>query len=133
MKTKIIKLRVRYSETDQMQFVHHSNYAKYFEIARIEWLRSSGISYKEMETEGIMLPVVSLSSEFKKPAKYDDVLTIETSVEQKPTAKIIFVYQIYNQEKELITTGSSTLVFVDMKKNKPIRCPDHILETIINQ
>lgn len=80
-----------------------------------------------------MLPVVSLSSEFKKPAKYDDVLTIETSVEQKPTAKIIFVYQIYNQGKELITTGSSTLVFVDMKKNKPIRCPDHILETIINQ
>jgi acyl-CoA thioester hydrolase len=133
MKTKIIKLRVRYSETDQMQFVHHSNYAKYFEIARIEWLRSSGISYKEMETEGIMLPVVSLSSEFKKPAKYDDVLTIETSVEQKPTAKIIFVYQIYNQGKELITTGSSTLVFVDMKKNKPIRCPDHILETILNQ
>lgn len=133
MKSKKITLRVRYSETDQMQYVHHSNYAKYFEIARIEWLRSAGVSYKEMEEQGVMLPVVSLSTEFKKPAKYDDVLTIETAIKQTPTAKIIFTYKISNQEDELLTTGESTLVFVDMKKNRPIKCPKNILEIILNQ
>ena len=133
MKPKKTELRVRYSETDQMQYVHHSNYAKYFEIARIEWLRKSGISYKEMEEQGIMLPVVNLLTEFKKPAKYDDVLTIKTAIKQIPTAKIIFTYEIYNQNDELLTTGESTLVFVDMKKNRPIKCPENILEIILKQ
>ena len=133
MKPKIIELRVRYSETDQMQYVHHSNYAKYFEIARIEWLREAGISYKEMEEQGIMLPVVNLLTEFKKPAKYDDVLTIKTSIKQIPTAKIIFTYEIYNQKGELLTTGESTLVFVDMKKNRPMKCPENILDIILKQ
>ena len=130
---KKIELRVRYSETDQMQYVHHSNYAKYFEIARIEWLREAGISYKEMEEKGIMLPVVNLLTEFKKPAKYDDVLTIKTAIKQIPTAKIIFTYKIYNQKDELLTTGESTLVFVDMKKNRPIKCPENILDIILKQ
>ncbi|MGY5356202.1 acyl-CoA thioesterase [Wenyingzhuangia sp. IMCC45467] len=133
MITKKTELRVRYSETDQMQYVHHSNYAKYFEIARIEWLREAGISYKEMEEQGVMLPVVNLITEFKKPAKYDDVLTIKTAIKQVPTAKIIFSYEIYNQNEELLTTGESTLVFVDMKKNRPIKCPENILEIILNQ
>ncbi|ANW96142.1 thioesterase [Wenyingzhuangia fucanilytica] len=133
MITKKTELRVRYSETDQMQYVHHSNYAKYFEIARIEWLREAGISYKEMEEQGVMLPVVNLITEFKKPAKYDDVLTIKTAIKQIPTAKIIFTYKIYNQNEELLTTGESTLVFVDMKKNRPIKCPENILEIILNQ
>ncbi|WP_420896128.1 acyl-CoA thioesterase [Wenyingzhuangia gilva] len=131
MKPKTTELRVRYSETDQMQYVHHSNYAKYFEIARIEWLREAGISYKEMEEQGIMLPVVSLLTEFKKPAKYDDVLTIKTEIKQIPTAKIIFTYEIYNQKDELLTTGESTLVFVDMKKNRPMKCPENILAIIL--
>lgn len=133
MKSKKINLRVRYSETDQMQYVHHSNYAKYFEIARIEWLRDAGISYKEMEQQGVMLPVVNLITQFKKPAKYDDVLTIETTIKQIPTAKIIFTYNIYNQEQDLLTTGESTLVFVDMKKNRPMKCPENLLEIILTQ
>lgn len=132
MKSKKIKIRVRYSETDQMQYVHHSNYAKYFEIARIEWLREAGISYKEMEQQGIMLPVVSLSTEFKKPAKYDDVLTLTTEIKQTPSVKIIFSYKVHNQENELLTTGESTLVFVDMKKNRPMKCPEHILNILLN-
>ena len=133
MITKNFTLRVQYSETDQMQYVHHSNYAKYFETARIEWLRDSGISYKDMEAQGIMLPVVSLITEFKNPAKYDDLLTIKTAIKQIPTAKIVFTYKIYNQDNKLLTIGESTLVFVDMKKNRPIKCPENILTIILNQ
>ena len=77
--------------------------------------------------------LVSLTTEFKKPARYDDVLTIETAIKQIPTAKIIFTYQVYNQVEELLTTGESTLVFVDMKKNRPIKCPKNILDIILNQ
>lgn len=132
MTSKKIEFRVKYYETDQMQYAHHSNYAKYFETARIEWLRSAGVSYKSMEEGGIMLPVINLNTNFKKPAKYDDLLTIETSLKEEPNVKITFVYKVYNEAKELLTTGESTLVFVDMKKNKPIRCPEFILKAILN-
>lgn len=131
MKSKKINFRVKYYETDQMQYAHHSNYAKYFETARIEWLRSAGVSYKSMEEDGIMLPVINLNTNFKKPAKYDDLLTIETSLKEVPNVKITFIYKVYNEANELLTTGESTLVFVDMKKNKPIRCPESILKTIL--
>lgn len=131
MTHKNYTFRVKYHETDKMQYAHHSNYAKYFETARIEWLRSSGISYKEMEDEGVMLPVVNLNTTFKKPAKYDDLLTVKTGVKQVPNVKIIFTYEVHNQHNELLTTGESTLVFVDMKKNKPIRCPKNILDAIL--
>lgn len=131
MKTKNYTFRVKYYETDKMQYVHHSNYAKYFETARIEWLRESGISYKNMENEGVMLPVVNLNINFKKPAKYDDLLTVKTAIKQVPDVKIIFTYEVRNQHNELLTTGESTLVFVDMKKNKPIRCPKPILGCIL--
>lgn len=133
MINKNYTFRVKYYETDKMQYVHHSNYAKYFETARIEWLREAGISYKSMEDQGVMLPVVNLNTNFKKPAKYDDILTIKTAIKQVPDVKIIFTYKVYNQEDELLTTGESTLVFVDMKKNKPIRCPESILKTILAQ
>lgn len=130
MNTKKNSFRVQYYETDQMQYSHHSNYAKYFETARIEYLRASGISYKSMEEQGIMLPVVNLNIDFKKPAKYDDLLTIETCIKEKPGVKITFVYAVFNEAQELLTKGESTLVFVDMKKNKPMRCPENILNAI---
>lgn len=131
MFTSKINVRVQYYETDQMQYAHHSNYAKYFETARIEHLRCLEISYKSMEEDGIMLPVVNLNIDFKKPAKYDDLLTIETFIKEKPGVKIIFCYAVYNEAKQLLTTGESTLVFVDIKKNKPIRCPEPILKVIL--
>ncbi|NJB83301.1 acyl-CoA thioesterase [Wenyingzhuangia aestuarii] len=132
MISKNYSFRVKYYETDKMQYVHHSNYAKYFETARIEWLRHANISYKDMEDQGVMLPVVNLNTNFKKPAKYDDLLTIKTAIKQVPDVKIIFTYEVYNQDDELLTTGESTLVFVDMKKNRPIRCPENILKAILN-
>ncbi len=123
-------IRVRYGETDQMGVVYHGNYAQYFEIGRIEWLNNIGISYKKMEEEGIMLPVVSLSTQFKKPALFDDELTITTVLKKSPTAKIEFTYEIHNQNNELLSSGDTVLVFVSMKTNRPIKCPEYILNLI---
>lgn len=133
MNQKIYTHRIKYYETDKMQYVHHSNYAKFFESARVEWLRDAGISYKEMEDNNIMLPVVNLNIDFKKPALYDDLLTIKTSIKEAPKVKIIFEYEVYNQHQILLCKGTSTLVFVDMIKNKPIACPQPILEAINKQ
>ena len=130
MKKFSTNIRVRYGETDQMGVVYHGNYASYFEIARTEWLRNLGITYKELENKGIMLPVISLFFNFIKPAKYDDVLTITVILKKKPLVKIEFDYEIYNQNKEKISIGNSVLAFMDMKTNKPMRCPDYILEKL---
>ena len=132
MLSNIIKIRVRYSETDQMSFVYHGNYAQYFEMGRTEWLRELGITYKNMEESGIMLPVISLNINFIKPAKYDDLLSLKTILIKKPTAKIEFNYELRNERNELLTTANSTLVFVNMKTNRPMRIPTSILEKIEN-
>lgn len=125
-----IQIRVRYSETDQMRFVYHGNYAQYFEMGRVEWLRNKGVSYKWMEDNGIMLPVVSLTMNYKKPARYDDLLTLKTILKNQSTVKIEFDYELYNEAQELLTTGSSILVFVDMKTSRPIAPPTYILELL---
>ena len=125
-----IQIRVRYSETDQMRVVYHGNYAQYFEMGRVEWLRNKGVSYKWMEDNGIMLPVVSLTMNYKKPARYDDLLTLKTILTNQSNVKIEFDYELYNQAQELLTTGSSILVFVDMKTGRPIAPPTYILELL---
>ena len=130
MKKFSTSIRVRYGETDQMGVVYHGNYATYFEVARTEWLRDLGITYKDMENSGIMLPVISLFFNFVKSAKYDDVLTIYVFLKKRPLVKIEFDYEIFNQDKEKISTGNSILAFMDMKTNKPIKCPDYILEKL---
>ena len=91
MKKHELKVRVRYAETDQMGVVYHGNYAQYFEMGRVEWLRNLGISYKWMEDNGVMLPVVSLNINYKKPARYDDLLTIKTILKSQSTVKIEFM------------------------------------------
>lgn len=120
------KVRVRYGETDQMGVVYHGNYAQFFEIGRVEWLRNLGVSYKKMEELGVMLPVVSLTMNYKRSARYDDELTIRTIFKKQSGVKIEFEYEIYNQEDELLTTGYSLLVFVDMKSGRPIAAPDYV-------
>lgn len=124
------QFRVRYSETDQMRVVYHGNYAQYFEVGRVEWLRNKGISYKWMEENGIMLPVVSLTMNYKKPARYDELLTLKTILKKQTTVKIEFDYELYNESKELLTTGNSILVFVDMKTGRPIAPPTYIFELL---
>lgn len=122
------QLRVRYGETDQMAYVYYGNYAQYFEVARVEWMRKLGLSYKKMEEDGIMLPVLKLEVNFHKPGKYDDLLTIKTIVKKKPSVRIEFHFEIYNEQKELITTGFTSLVFVNMKRNRPTKAPQVILD-----
>lgn len=125
-----IQVRVRYAETDQMGVVYHGNYAQYFEIGRVEWLRNLGVSYKKMEEMGVMLPVVSLSMNYKKPARYDELLTVKTIFKSQSAVRIEFDYEIYNEQEELLTTATSILVFVDMKTGRPIAPPSYIKEQL---
>ena len=130
MNTHQTKIKVRYAETDQMAVVYHGNYAQYLEIGRLEWLSALGISYKDMEANGVMLPVVSLNVNFKKPARYGDFLTISTTLAKPPTAAIEFNYEIHNSSGQLLTTAHTKLVFVNMKSNFPMRCPQYILDKL---
>jgi acyl-CoA thioester hydrolase len=124
------KVRVRYAETDQMGIVYHGNYAQYFEMGRVEWLRNIGISYKSMEENGVMLPVVSLTMNYKKPARYDDELSVKTILKSQTSVKVEFDYEIYNTKRELLTTGNSILVFVDVKTGRPTLPPDYVNERL---
>ncbi|MCP4802060.1 acyl-CoA thioesterase [Flavobacteriaceae bacterium] len=130
MKYNEIQIRVRYGETDQMGVVYHGNYSNYFEVGRLEWLRSLNISYKKMESEGIMLPVVSLSIKYKRPVHYDDLITIQTELVRLPTASIEFSYKLMNQQREILATASTILAFVNKDLNRPIRCPQYILDAL---
>ena len=123
-------IRVRYGETDQMGYVYYGNYAQFFEVGRVEWLRSLGVSYKSLEESGIMLPVINLNINYMKPAKYDDLLTITTTLSKKPLVKIEFDFEVHNENNDLLTTGFTSLVFMDMKKNKPIKAPKELLDQI---
>lgn len=113
------KVRVRYSETDQMGYVYYGNYAAYYEVARVEMLRKLGTSYKEMELSGIMMPVLELKCKYIKPARYDEELTIQVKIKEKPSTRITFHYEIYNEQNILINTGETTLVFVNIERNRP--------------
>lgn len=117
-------VRVRYAETDQMGYVYYGNYASYYEVARTDMLRSTGYSYRELEELGVMMPVLELKCKYIKPARYDDLLTIKTQVRVKPSVRIVFHYEISNEQGELLNIGETTLVFVDMKKNKPCLPPE---------
>jgi acyl-CoA thioester hydrolase len=112
------KLRVRYGETDQMGYVYYGNYAEFYEVARVEMLRSLGTSYKTMEESGIMMPVAELYCKYLKPALYDQEITIKVSIDEMPRAGMRFKYKLYNETDELINTGETLLVFVNMKTNK---------------
>ena len=126
------ELRVRYGETDQMSVVYHGNYAQYFEVGRVEWLRKFGISYKEMEARGIMLPVISLNVKYLKPARYDDLIKVKTRLMKLPSATIEFEYEIINENKDILARGNTTLVFINIDRNRPTRCPKYILDKLQN-
>ena len=123
-------LRTRYAETDQMGVVYYGNYPQYLELGRVEWLRSIGFTYKAMEEEGVMMPVVSLQIQYKKPALYDELITIRTTLKELPSTKIEFDYEILNEKGELLSTANTILVFVDAKTFRPVRCPEKVLRLI---
>lgn len=124
------KIRVRYGETDQMGYMYYGNYAQYYEVGRVEMLRSLGMSYSSMEADGIMMPVLELKCKYIKPALYDQEITVKTIVKELPGIRIFFEYELYNEKEELINLGSTTLVFVDMKKNKPTSPPENFMEKL---
>lgn len=130
MKDHQIEVRVRYSETDQMGVVYHGNYIPYFEIGRVEWLRNKGISYKSMEESGIALPIVSMNINYKKSARYDELLTVHTIFKSQTSVKIEFDCAIYNESDELLTTAQFILVFVSLETGRPMAPPEYILELL---
>jgi acyl-CoA thioester hydrolase len=130
MLTSEVKIRVRYGETDQMGYVYYGNYPLYYEVARTDMIRKIGWSYKTMEQNGIMMPVASLNVKYIRPAFYDDELTIKVFVRKFPGVRMEFEYEVYNEENKLINMGDTTLVFVDMKTNKPTNPPEAFLKLI---
>jgi acyl-CoA thioester hydrolase len=118
------QVRVRYGETDQMGYLYYGNYALYYEVGRVEMLRSLGITYKEMEaTYHIMMPVMSLQMRFVRPALYDELLTIKTTLREFPEQNITFHVEVLNEKKKLVNGGSVKLCFVDMPTNKTVNAP----------
>jgi acyl-CoA thioester hydrolase len=122
---------VRYAETDPMKYVYYGNYATYFEVARVELFRTLGIPYDEIEKRGIWLPVSEFSIKYLKPALYDQNLEIHTFIKKIPGVRIDFEYEIYNDSKEKITEAKTTLFFLDAAKNKVIKCPDFLMNLLL--
>lgn len=123
MYTSETYIRVRYGETDQMGYVYYGNYAMYYEVGRVESLRKLGLSYKELEGMGVMMPVLENKSKFLHAALYDDHLKVVTTIREKPGARIKFEYDIFNGEGTLIHQGETTLAFVNIKTGRPGRPP----------
>jgi len=123
-------LTTRYAETDQMGVIHHGTYATYFELARIEWLSSLGLSYAKLEAQGILLPVLSLSTEFKHPLHFEDQIQIQIYLDSEPTSILDFSYKIFNQDMVLCTTAKTRLAFMNAETRKIMRCPELFLNAL---
>jgi acyl-CoA thioester hydrolase len=122
-------IRVRYAETDAMNFVYYGNYATYFEVARVELMRQLGLSYRSIESMGVWMPVIDFHIQYYKPAQYDDEVVIKVKVDELPSSKMIFKYETY-LDNVCINRAETTLVFVNAETKKPQRCPDLLLEKI---
>ncbi len=126
------QVRVRYGETDQMGYLYYGNYALYYEVGRVETMRSLGLRYKDLEEKfAVMMPVVSMQTRFVRPAHYDELLTIRTSIRQMPDQFITFHVEIFNEKNKLVNGGSVRLCFVDMKTNKTLSAPSFLVEPLL--
>lgn len=123
------EVRVRYSETDQMGYVYYGNYAAYYEVGRVEALRSLGMSYRSLEESGIMMPVLESHSKYVKPAKYDDLIRLIITIPTLPTSRITFEYKLYLGE-DIIHEGNTTLAFVNMESGRPMRAPEAMIDLL---
>jgi acyl-CoA thioester hydrolase len=123
-------IRVRYGETDQMRYVYYGNYAMYYEVARVESLRQLGMTYKELEAMGVIMPVLENHSEFLAPALYDELLKIVVTIPEKPSVRIRFHYEIFNEANQLIHKGDTLLAFVNQATGRPCRPPQAFQEVL---
>jgi len=124
------KVRVRYAETDRMGYCYYGNFAIYFEVARVEALRSLGVTYRQLEDDGVILPVLEYSIKYFKPAYYDEELRIETVIEQVKGARIFFSYKTFNEAGEQLNQATTTLVFVDVQTKRPMNPPVHLVSLL---
>ena len=124
------KIRVWYKHTDQMGICHHSNDVCYDEAARSGVLRALGMSFAEVEKRGIMMPILEVQSKYRKPAYYDELLTVRIILRELPTTRINFFYEIYNEQGQLINTGMTQLGFIHSDTRRPCRCPEWYLDLI---
>jgi acyl-CoA thioester hydrolase len=131
MYTSSTTIRVRYAETDQMGYVYYGFYAMYYEVGRVESLRQLGLTYKEIEAMDIIMPVLENKSNYLAPARYDELLTIVTTIREKPTVKIRFEYEIFNEANTLINKGETLLAFVNKNTNRPCR-PPQAMEKVLD-
>jgi acyl-CoA thioester hydrolase len=123
-------IRVRYGETDKMSYVYYGNYASYFEVARVEALRTLGMSYRSMEEDGILLPVLEYKVKYFKPALYDDLLKVRTIIPCMPSVRIVFEYEIFNEAGIKLTEAETTLVFIDQESGRPRKAPELLLDKL---
>lgn len=131
MYTSETKVRVRYAETDQMNIVYHGNYAQYFEVGRVEAIRQLGFSYKDLEATGIIMPVIEWTAKFVRPAHYDDLLTIRTTLKEWPVNhRIEFLQEVYNERGKLLTTGNVLLYFLRAKTMEKTNMPPEMEEKL---
>ena len=124
------QVRVRYGETDAMGIAYYGTYPLYYETGRTELMRQLGFTYREMEDLGIFMPVISMNCRYRKPARYDDLLTIRTIVKKMPETRIMFDYEIYNEQGDLVNEGATTLVFIDRKKGRPVKIPHFLMKVL---
>ena len=124
------KIRVRYADTDQMGFMYYGNYAIFYEVGRVEMLRSLGLTYKSMEESGIIMPVTDLKCKYILPALYDEEITVKVFIDKMPSLRIHFRYELYNESDDLINMGETTLVFIDQVKKKACLPSKEFLEKL---
>ena len=125
-----VDIRIRYAHTDQMGYCYYGNYAQFYEIGRVEALRNLGLSYKKIEESGILLPVIDFNIKYINPAYYDDLITVNTTIKELPSARIKFEYEIFNESGEKLNFGTTTLVFINKKTNRPTKCPLELIEKL---
>jgi acyl-CoA thioester hydrolase len=124
------KIRIRYDEVDKMGYVYHGNYAKYYHISRTDLLRKIGISEIELEKYNVLLPVTEMNIKYLKPVFYDDIITIQTSLQKIPTSRLVFYHEVSSNSGEIINRANSTVAFVDINTRKPMKAPQIIIDKI---
>ena len=124
------EIRVWYVDTDQMGIVHHSNYIKYYEEARSAFMRHLGVSYADMEASGVLMPILKVESNYKRPARYDDVLTVRIIIKEIPMARFTAEYEVYNSECALLNTGLTMLGFLNKATMRPCRAPQWFVDML---
>ncbi len=132
MYTSTTEIRVRYGETDQMGYLYYGFYALYYEQGRTEAIRSLGLTYKELEAQGIMMPVVEMHARYHRPALYDDLITVRTIIKalNPDSPEIVFHSELYNENNKLLNDAFVKLVFYDMQARRKMNLPPMMLEAL---